>query len=214
MADHDDGNELRDTDLMGPTRLGWKREADDLWSRRHEEPELDPWRWVAIAKECFYLLKRRDDEVAELLAACKLAYGRLTQHNLRCGSQGEADPLMVVICKLDPDWLPELSPAERAAMDALPEDFVEKILAGKRPLSRRADRTQESAGWSAEPPTRDGWYWVEDVNDKKVVLKELYMGWFYETGEPGKLSITYYQLGGHGYGSNFCGPLTPPGREG
>jgi hypothetical protein len=38
-------------------------------------------------------------------------------------------------CDADPDALPELTPAERAAMDSLPADFAGRVLRGERPVT-------------------------------------------------------------------------------
>lgn len=51
-----------------------------------------------------------------------------------CGHRGDA-PRWMCTCRV---CLPELDAQEKAAMNALPADFIERILRGERPLGRRA----------------------------------------------------------------------------
>lgn len=41
---------------------------------------------------------------------------------------------------IEPDKLPELTEAEKAAMNSLGPDFIDRILAGERPLRKAAQR--------------------------------------------------------------------------
>jgi hypothetical protein len=45
--------------------------------------------------------------------------------------------------EIDPKRLPKLSEAERTAMNALGSDFMQRLLAGNRPIQKAAEQEQE-----------------------------------------------------------------------
>lgn len=88
------------------------------------EKQLDEWERLAKLNAGSFSC----DIVRTLIAEVRRLNDRLTRLAIDA------------ILAADPDLdgpLPELTPDERAAMDALPVDFIERVLRGERPLQRK-----------------------------------------------------------------------------
>ena len=88
-------------------------------------------------------LFRRAVEISDMLEAFRKGLdGCMNEPTRREREERALDALLVSVLRMpdddDPKWLPELTAADRAALDALPADFVDRLLAGERLVQDRA----------------------------------------------------------------------------
>ena len=82
-------SKVRNTDLLGPTQLRWLEEARGLQAGlRASELNDEKYIWIARCIEALSLLKRRDDEIADLPVLCKQLFEPDAEAANRSGEKG------------------------------------------------------------------------------------------------------------------------------